>query len=295
MNAEGGIVLMLGVIFGVPLLLGLLRLLNWLAGRTLVPLWLPIVLLIVLPLAGSLYLDSFGERRSLKVLNKHETIKYGHYHHGHIFWSRELSVQVEQPWSDHSLSPFLSLSADPAAFDALRIGQPAEVRVVEMGSLFKFGRLASRSTISMIAGLLPRHPRGPWREATATIEQISNVTEYVERTPNTRLPLRWPYQIIRLSFTPPGNREAVEVVDNIEIGSKSGVLEKAVMPITWPEDDPRAAYIAGARPGRPWVNWIYFMGEELAIAGVALAMLVAFSVWWGRAKKKKLSVRAAAV
>ena len=38
MNFEGGMVLLLGLIFGVPLLLGLLHLLNWITGRTLVPL-----------------------------------------------------------------------------------------------------------------------------------------------------------------------------------------------------------------------------------------------------------------
>ena len=32
MNVEGGIILLLGLIFGVPLLLGALRLLNWIGG-----------------------------------------------------------------------------------------------------------------------------------------------------------------------------------------------------------------------------------------------------------------------
>jgi len=287
MNAEGGIILLLGLIFGVPLLLGALHLLNWSAGRTLVPLWLPIVLLIVLPLAGSLYLDLAGERRSLQVLNKRETIKYGRHFHEGGFWTRELSVQVEHPWADRSLSPFLSLSADAAAFDALRVGQPAEVRVVEMGRLFKFGRLASRSTLSMITGLLPREPHGPWRQAAATVEQVSDFTEFVRRSPSSRTPLRWPYQIVRLGFTPPGRAAAVEVVDNIEIGSVPGVAEKAVVQITWPQDDPRAARIAGARPGRPWANWVYLMGEELAVAGVAVALILAFSVWQRRRKTKQ--------
>ena len=77
------------------------------------------------------------------------------------------------------------------------------------------------------------------------------------------------------------------MVDNIEIGSVPGVIEKAVLQITWPEDDPRAARIAGARPGRPWANWVYMMGEELAVAGVAIGLILAFSVWQRRRKAKK--------
>ncbi len=287
MNFEGGMILLLGVIFGVPLLLGLLHLLNWITGRTLIPLWIPLVLLVVLPVAGSLYLDRAGEVHAVKVITKNETIKYGRQFHDGGSWTRQLSVQVEHPWEDKSLTPYLSLSADAATFDALRVGQTAQVRVLEAGRLFKFGRFANRSTLSMVAGLFPREPRGPWHEATATVEQVSDFTEYVRRSPNSRNPLRWPYQFVRLSFMPPGRAEPVEVVDSIEIGSVPGVVEKAVLPITWPEDDPRAARIAGGRPARPWANWFYMMGEDLAYAGVAIALILAFSIWNRRRKARK--------
>jgi hypothetical protein len=287
MNFEGGMFLLLGVVFGVPLLLGLLHLLNWLAGRTLVPLWIPLVLLVALPVVGSFYLDTTGEVHTVKVITKNETIKYGQHFHQGGNWTRQLSVRVEHPWEDTSLTPYLSLGADAATFDALRVGQTAQVRVLEVGRLFKFGRFANRSTLSMIAGLFPREPRGEWREATATIEQVSDFTEYTYRKPYSRTPLPWPYQIVRLSFTPPGRAEAVEVMDNIEIGSVSGVVEKAVLRITWPEDDPRAARIVGGRPGRPWANWFYVMGQELVFAGVAIALILAFSIWSRRRKAKK--------
>lgn len=288
MNFEGGMFLLLGLIFGVPLLLGLLHLINWLVGRTIIPLWIPLVLLIVLPVAGSFYLDRAGEVHAVKVLHKTETIKYGqHFHEGGL-WTRQLSVQVEHPWADASLTPYLSLSADAETFDALRVGQTAQVRVLELGKLFKFGRFANRSTLSMVAGLWPRTPRGPWHEATATIEQISDFTEYVQRDSYSRMPLPWPYQFVRLSFTPPGGSEPIEVMDNIEIGSVPGVADKAVMKITWPEDDPRAARIIGGRPGRPWANWFYVMGEELAIALVFIAIAAIYLIWRQRRKAKKL-------
>jgi hypothetical protein len=86
---------------------------------------------------------------------------------------------------------------------------------------------------------------------------------------------------------PPGRTEAVEVMGNIEIGSVPGIAEKAVVEITWPEDDPRSARIAGGRPGRPWANWFYVMGQDLLIAAVVIALLLAFSLWSSRRKKKK--------
>ncbi|MDQ3012319.1 MAG: hypothetical protein M3X11_16615 [Acidobacteriota bacterium] len=287
MNFEGGMFLLLGLVFGVPLLLGLLHLLNWITGRTLIPLWLPIVLLIVLPIAGSFYLDTAGEVYAVKVITKNETIKYGRLFHDGGSWTRQLSVQVEHPWADPSLTPYLSLSADAATFDALRVGQTAQVRVLEAGTLFKFGRFANRSTLSMIAGLFPREPRGPWREATATVEQVNDFTEYVQRSPNSHTPLRWPYQFVRLSFTPPGRADSVEVMDSIEIGSVPGVVEKAMVRITWPEDDPRSARITGGRPGRPWANWFYVMGEEVAIAGVIIALISIYLIWQQRRKASK--------
>ena len=286
MNFEGGMILLLGLIFGLPLLLGILHLINWITGRTLIPLWIPLVLLVVLPIAGSFYLDATGEVHTVKVITKNETIKYGRQFHDGGSWTRQLSVQVEHPWADHSLTPYLSLSADALTFDALRVGQTAQVRVLEAGRLFKFGRFANRSTFSMIAGLFPRPPQGPWREATATVEQVSDFTEYVQRSPSSRTPLRWPYQFVRLSFTPPGRTEPVEIMDSIEIGSVAGIVEKAIVPITWPEDDPRSARIVGGRPGRPWANWFYMMGEELVIGAVIIALLLIFSIWSRRWKKK---------
>ena len=295
MNFEGGMVLLLGLLFGVPLLLGLLHLLNWIAGRTIIPLWLPIVLLIVLPVVGSFYLDRAGEVHAVKVFNKRETIKYGQQFHEGGSWTRQLSVQVEHPWADHSLTPYLSLSADAETFDALRVGQTAQVRVLELGKLFKFGRFAHRSTLSMIAGLWPRAPQGPWRTATATIEQVDDFTEYVQRSPNTHTLLPWPYRFVRMSFTPPGRTEPVEVMDSVEIGSVSGVVEKAVVQITWPEDDPRAVRIIGGRPGRPWANWFYVMGQELLIGAAVIALASVYLIWQQRRKAKKRPRPTAAV
>lgn len=147
------------------------------------------------------------------------------------------------------------------------------MRVLEVGSLFKFGRLASRSTFSIITGLFPREPRGPWREAKATVLQITRFDEFVVRKPHSRTPFPWPYQIVRFSFTPAGREQAIETLDNIESASLPGLKENTEVTIIWPADDPRAARLAGAQPGRPWANWFYVFSEQLLIAAGILALV----------------------
>jgi hypothetical protein len=279
------LLLMLGLMVTVPVLVGLLHLLNRLAGRRLIPPWLPVVLLLVVAVGGSLYLDLAGTVRAVKIIGKREAIEYGQHFYRTGSWTRRFSVEVEHPWADHRLTPHLSLGADAATFDALRVGQEVKVRVLELGPLFKFGRLANRSTFSMFADLWPREPRGPWREGTATVLQISEFNEYVRRRSRGRSPMRWPYRIVRLSFTPPGREQAVEVMDTIETASLPGLTEHAVVPITWPEDDPRAARLVGARPGRPWANWFYNLAEWLVLFAILFGLLAAWGLWKRRRKK----------
>lgn len=288
MNAEGGLILLLGLMIGAPVLLGLLWLLNRIAGRTIVPLWLPILALLVLPVLGSVALDVAGEVRSLKVLDKHERIDYGNNFYRTGSWSRRFRVDVEAPWAKESWSPNLSLSADAATFDRLRVGQMVDVRIFELGSLFKFGRLANRSSWSMVSGwFFTPTPQGPWREGTATVEQISQFTEQrYRRRSKSRSPLPWPYEIVRLRFTPPGRAEPVEAMDNIEIAGAPNLVEKSAVKITWPEDDPRQARIVGGRPGAPWANTFYVWGQTLLWIA-ALLGLIALTILFRRRRKRR--------
>jgi hypothetical protein len=285
MNAEGGLLLFLGLMLGVPLLLGALQLLNRLAGRTLVPLWIPILLLLAVPVAGSFFLDVAGTVHKVKVTDKHETITYGSHFHRTGSWSRNFQVTVEHPWADQTLTPQLGLGADAAIFDALQIGQIVEVRVLELGPLFKFGRLANRSTFSMLTSLFPAEPRGPWYEGTATIQQISRFTEQRTRRSASRTPLPWPYQIVRFSFTPTGRTQPIEAMDNIEIACLPDLKEGSTIAITWPADNPRAARIAHAQPGAPWANWFYVLGQDLALLA-ALFVIIFLFAWWRKHRRK---------
>jgi hypothetical protein len=288
MNAESFLLLFPGLLLGAPLLLGLRLLVNWMAGRKLIPLWLPLGLLIVPPVTGAIFLDMAGTVRTVKVVSKQETIQYSHQFHRAGYWSRIFSAQVEnqQPAGANSAA-FPMLIVNGTDFDAMRIGQTARVRVYELGGQLRFGRPADRSSFSLLTDWLPRSPRGPWREATATVEQINQFTEHVVRKPHSRTPLPWPYQIVRFSFTPPGYDRPIEAMDNIEIASLPNLAEKATVKITWPEDDPRSARIAGARPGAPWANWFYVFSQDLAIAAAVIGL---FAIWEFIRRRRKRAV-----
>jgi len=284
MNFEGGFLLFLGLIFILPVLYLLARLVNWIAGRKLIPLWLPFVLLIAALVLGSLYLDTAGTVTSVKVVDKREIINLGR----NGSWDRELSVHVEHLPPDETMPTPLTLGCDAATFDGLRVGQTVEARVLELGRVFKFARLKDRSTFSLVAGLFPRSPHGPWRQATAVVRKVTHVTRYSHRRRDDS-PLRWPYDIVQLDFTPDGRSGAVTAVDVVEAASVPGLKDGSTVQITWPEDDPRSAKLVEARPGAPWANWFYDMAEWLVV-------FAAFFVLFGiiRRRRKKTKMRTAA-
>jgi hypothetical protein len=296
MNPEGALIFSLGLLVAFGVVLSLFRLINFLAGRKVLPLWLPFVLLIGALVGGSLYLDTAGAVHQVKVTGKSEVIKYNFNFYRTRQWHREFQVQVEQPpGTETAGSPHLMISPGAASFDALQIGQPVRIRLLKAGELFRFARLADRSTFSIftdvIAELFPPEPRGPWREATATVLQVSKFTEHRSRSRRRRgigpTPLPWPYQIVRLSYTPPGRTQPLEVMDNIEIASKPDLAEHQTVQITWAEDNPREARIVGGRPGRPWANQFYVFGETLVMIAVLVMIILILGIFWRRRKRRR--------
>src|SRR4030095_4714797 len=91
MNFEGGFLLTLCLLFTLPALYWLSRLVNWVAGRKLIPLWLLVTLTVAALAGGSLYLDAAGIITPVKVVDKSDTINLGR----NGSWRRNLSVQVE--------------------------------------------------------------------------------------------------------------------------------------------------------------------------------------------------------
>ncbi len=286
MNTEGGLILFFGGMIVIPGVFALVYLINRLAGRKIIPPWILILLLILLPIVGSLYLDFAGEVRSLKLLSKDERIHYGTNFYRTGSWYRRFTVTVQHPWPDTALTPELSISADGKTYDGLRTGQMVDVRVYELSSLIKFGRLANRSTFSLVSDLFPGEPRGPWREGSATVRQVDRFTEQRGRRSSERTPNPWPYQIVRFEFTPPGFDHPIGAMDNIELASLPNLAEGATVSIQWPEDDPRSARIAGATPGAPWANWFYSIAETLAFVAAVLFLLAAWQ-WFRRRRQNQ--------
>jgi hypothetical protein len=167
----------------------------------------------------------------------------------------------------------------------LRIGEMAEVRLLDYGQFFKFARLKNRSTFSLLAKLIPREPRGPWHQATAVVQEVTHITQYSAR--RSTGDLRWPYDIVQLSFVAEGVEPPILAVDLIEASSVPGLAKDSQVQITWPEDDPRSARILGARPGAPWKNYFYWMVESLALPVIILAGLVVWALIGHRRKRRR--------
>jgi hypothetical protein len=281
MNFEGGMILGLGLLFTFPLLLLLPRLVNWLAGRKVIPLWSPFVLVPAALIGGSLYLDSAGKVTPVKVIGKQNEVRINY--NGN--WHRRMGVLVEYTSGADTIPTPVTLGCDSQTYDSLHVGQTVEARVLEVGSLFKFARLKDRSTLSMFTWLLPREPQGPWQQATATVREVKHITSYSHR--NGHSDLKWPYDVVELSFVPAGRTEPVSAVDVVEAASLPPIVEGQQVAITWPVDDPRAARIVGARPGRPWANWFYDLGETIVICAVVLALLAGYEFFRRSRKKRK--------
>jgi hypothetical protein len=282
MNFEGGLLLFLGLLFILPVFYFLTRLVNWIAGRNLVPLWLLIALIVAALVFGSLYLDNAGVVTPVKLVYKKEIINYKR----NGSWNRQLSLDVEYQPPGELTSTQLTLGCDAATFDSLRVGQTVVARVLEFGRHFKFARLKNRSTFSLVSGLIPRNPRGPWRQTTAVVREVRHVTEYSYRRSGVSQ-LRWPFDIVQLDFTPDGRTGNVIAVDVVEAASAPGLKNGDLVQITWPEDDPRSGKIVGARPGAPWANWFYDLAEWLMVFAAFAAFLVLIGIIRRRRKKAR--------
>jgi hypothetical protein len=284
MSFETSMFLLAGMIVAFPVLFGVPRLVNWIAGRELIPLWIPFLLLVGAIVGGSVYLDSAGEVKSVRVLDKQEQIRY----RKNGGWDRHRFLSIDYPGTPTSFT----VSCGAELFDAVQLGQTIDARVFDLGPWFRFARLKDQSTFSFLTEWFSGGPSGPQQQGTATVRHVSHVTEYILRArKNNRFQLQWPYDVVELTFTPPGRSGPVSAVDEVELGSVPGqsvVAEGAVIQISWPQDDPRAAKIVGARPARVWLNWVYSLSGVLLTLAALFAFLFIFALFWRRKKAPAL-------
>jgi hypothetical protein len=131
-NIEGALFLMLGVIIALPILYLPLWLVDWLVGGRLIPLWLPFVIVAGAFVAGSLYLDTAGTIITARLVDESETINLKR----NGSWNRSLSLQVEYHLPEELTTTSFTLGCDAATFDAMRIGQTVEARLLNFGEHF---------------------------------------------------------------------------------------------------------------------------------------------------------------
>lgn len=269
MTLEGGFIIIFAFLFGVPLLL-LARLVGWITG-TKKPIWFVLTLAIALPIAFTLYLDMGGVIKPVRIVQKKEEVRINYKGN----WNRIMGLLVEYEAQGMTLPTQLTIGCDPQTYDNLQVGQTVETRLLDLGGIFKFARLKNRSTFSMLAGLFPHQAKGPWREGVATVAEVRHITEYTGHESNYEY--RWPYDVVEVRFVPDGRMQAVSAVDSIEAASMPNLTSGQNVRISWPIDDPRAAHIVGARPGAPWANYFYALGETLVSGAVFIVGILIVS------------------
>jgi hypothetical protein len=262
MPSEGFDVLLLACFLGVPVLLVWTRFSGWLAGQQTAPRWRVLMLVLALPIAASLALDACGAVRPVKVVDKRDDVEVNR----SGGWTRTLSVKVAYQAPGESRPTMLSLSSDAPTFDAIQVEQTVAVRLLDFGGWCKFARLQNQSTFSPLVRLMSRSPQGPWGLATAVVSEVHHITAIHHRGLGREV-LRRPYSVVLLRFTPEGWPQPVIAVDVVETASVPGLSRERQLQVVWPVDDPRAALIAGARPGAPLASRVYYSGTMVTILG----------------------------
>lgn len=284
MTFESGFFLILLGVAALIVLFIVPKTINWLVGRTVIPMWLALILIPGGLIAGSLFLDSAGTRTPVQVVGKREGINNGKYGS----WSRTLSVQINYQSPRERIPAQMSVGCDAETFDSLQIGQTVEARILDFGEIFKFARLSNQSTISALnrwlAGLFPPKPAGPWRQTNATVSHVKEVTEYVDRSGRTVLP--WPYYVVELTFVPEGKRDSVIAVDVVDAASVPGLKKGDAKPVLYAADIPRSAHLVGAQPAKTGSNRLYSIGLILAFAVGSILIIIAFSLLFQRMKRR---------
>lgn len=95
----------------------------------------------------------------------------------------------------------------------------------------------------------PERPavEGPRREVAARVRDVHAVSEYGLLAPLIRIPLAHPYAVVQLALTPIGRRDTVVAVDVVDRTTAAGLAVGAAFLVNYPESDPRAAALIGAR------------------------------------------------
>src|SRR4029077_6551735 len=89
-------------------------------------------------------------------------------------------------------------------------------------------------------------PRGPQAHATAVVRDVRTVDQIWASSSSSGessggQPIRHPFQLVDLEFTPGDRAEAVHALDRIDPASVPGLVRGATVPVAYPVADPRSA------------------------------------------------------
>jgi hypothetical protein len=122
-------------------------------------------------------------------------------------------------------------------------------------------------------------PAGPRASALATVRQLQEVHRVWGNHRQPGQPVRLPYQIVDLEFTPPGAREPLHALDAVDLGSVPGLAVGATLPVVYATLDPHQARLqAGTRTyARDLLNYVLLLsfgtGVALLLIGYPLVKL----------------------
>lgn len=269
---------------------GLIRGINAIAKRQIVPTWLPFALVAALLIGGSWAIDAVGVTAQAKVVAKHDEVTVDP---AHGSWQRALSVDVRL---GESPGVHFVLHASPRRFDSMQIGERVRIRVLTIGSHLHFARFADDSTFSMLADLLPRTgARAPRERGTGIVTRIDAIESVTFRGRNgpVRTVLRWPYDIVQVRFVPPRRSTGVTLVDRVEHASAPALRVGDRVPIRWLDSDPRTGRIENTRAGSLMKNLAFEFSVHI---GATIALFGGLGLWWrGRKRRGANAARSAAL
>ncbi|MBV9788255.1 MAG: hypothetical protein JOZ51_08785, partial [Chloroflexi bacterium] len=146
--------------------------------------------------------------------------------------------------------------------------------------------------LSGIAGILfsisdwPEPTPGDLISGSATIRNIRRVDVILEGRRRSDTEAIQPYDIVELSFVPPGRADPVVAVDMLDAESVPNLAEEVTVPIRYSAQNPRWAQIEGGSRTFYWKNLLFIVAIVLGLLGI-----VVVSWLFNRSRRRRRAAR----
>jgi hypothetical protein len=121
--------------------------------------------------------------------------------------------------------------------------------------------------------------RGAPLRATATVQEVTRITQIGDEEGETVLEVPRQYDIVSFTFTPTGYQQAILTADGIDVGEggRSRLSVGAVVDVAYDPRNPRAARLPDQSRSYIWWNMVAVYADWATMIVLALAVLV--GVW----------------